>query len=555
MELEIPEALAAALQAAVGTQSPLGMQLGAQGAGSGTRVVSSCHFDGHSLTLLYQMGRASGARDLVFQLLALDNLNGEALVRPIPSLELLVPAVIEWLARDLIDGWLYQRGKDGVLLAWLVHSVRLVKPTDGASYVIVGLLANTLQAAWREPPSDPRLRFTGMTWGLSFHAEDLPGRTLAGLFADHGFYKECPEFRREYEAQVERFMRLQPKFGAQFTVGDSAWVAGEGPRAGLERIRLPAGTAARCVNDEELLQRRFDLAADPHYWRECGIASGFDRIPQHGYLHLFHLDWHRGIWAHVQHLQEYAYQPALRERLVLPQAHRDLIDILTADRNFLVEDVVPGKSGGTTILCRGAPGLGKTLTAEVYAEVVGKPLYRVHSGQLGVTAGSVEATLSRILQRAARWDCVLLLDEADVYIRRRDNDLQHNAIVAEFLRTLEYFSGLLFMTTNRADDIDEAILSRCIAVVDYRPPGPDDARRLWSTLAAQLGIELPPALVEQLVTDYAGASGRDIKELLKLTGKYCRHRALPPSVETFAQCALFRGIARAPQGAPAEAGR
>ncbi len=229
---------------------------------------------------------------------------------------------------------------------------------------------------------------------------------------------------------------------------------------------------------------------------------------------------------------------------MLPQAHRDLIDILTADRNFLVQDVVPGKSGGTTILCKGAPGLGKTLTAEVYAEVVGKPLYRVHSGQLGVTASSVEASLTAILQRAARWDCVLLLDEADVYIRRRDNDLQHNAIVAEFLRTLEYFSGLLFMTTNRVGDIDEAILSRCIAIIDYQAPGPADAQRLWSTLASQLGIELTPELSGQLVADYAGASGRDIKELLKLTSKYCRRRGEPLSAAAFAQCAVFRGLER-----------
>lgn len=547
MELEIPETLASALHALVGDQSPLGQQLGAQGAASGTRVVSSRHFDGDSLTLLYQLGRNSGARDLVFQLLALDNLNGETLLRPIPSLELMVPAIVEWLSRDLIDGWLYQRGRDGVLLAWLVHSVRLVKPADSNPYVVVGLLANTVHAAGREPPTDPRLRFSCMTWGLSFYAEALAGRTVAGLFADQGFHKECAEFKREYEEQLARFTRLQPKFGAQFVATGSAWSTG-GPRDELALHRLPAGAAVRCVNDEQLLQRRFDLWADAGWWRDNGVARGFDRIPQHGYLHLFHLEWHRNVWVHAQHVEEYAYRPALRDRLVLPQAQRDLIDILTSDRSFLVDDVVPGKSGGTTILCMGAPGLGKTLTAEVYAEIVGKPLYRVHSGQLGVTASSVEANLTKILQRAQRWDCVLLLDEADVYIRRRDNDLQHNAIVAEFLRTLEYFNGLLFMTTNRVGDIDEAILSRCIAVIEYLPPGPADARRLWLTLAAQFGVELGEGLVDRLLADYPGASGRDIKELLKLTSKYCRSKGIALSADAFALCAVFRGIVRKAAG-------
>lgn len=541
MELEIPSSVAVTLRSMLGAQPDLCAHLGAGGAG--TRMVASEHFDGPSLNLLYQVGRAAGERNLVFQLLALDNLNGETLLRPIPSLELLVPALIEWLARDAIDGWLYQRGKDGTLLAWLVHTVRLVKPADGAAYVVVGLLANTLPAAAREQPGDPRLRFTGMTWGLSFYAEQLPGRTVAGLFADQGFFKECAEFKHEYETQLARFLQLQPRFGAQFLVSDTVWRLGEGPRGAPKCVRLAAAATARCVNDEALVDRRFDLAADPHYWRDSGIAAGFDRIPQHCYLHLFHLDWHRNVWVHVQNVREYEYQPALRGQLVLPQAHADLIDILTADRNFLVEDVVRGKSGGTTILCKGAPGLGKTLTAEVYAEVVGKPLYRVHSGQLGVTASSVEANLSQILQRAARWDCVLLLDEADVYIRRRGNDLEHNAIVAEFLRTLEYFTGLLFMTTNRADDIDDAILSRCIAIICYETPRVGDARRLWTTLATQLGAALPDGLIDALVADYPGASGRDIKELLKLTAKYCRRQGEPLSRAAFAHCAAFRGLA------------
>jgi hypothetical protein len=545
LELEIPEVLLGSLLAMEGPQSVLSRHLGEQEAGRGTRVVSSRHLDAAALNTLYQLGKAAGERGLVFQLLALDNLSCEPQARPIPSLEMLVPALVTWLARDLIDGWLYKRGKDGVLLPWLVHSVRHVQPADGVSYVVVGLLANTMQAASQETPTDPRLRFAGMTYGVSFYPEDLPGRTLAGLFADQGFFKECPEFKREHEAHAKHFTELQPKYGAQFTAQGYIHMLSEGARPALACVRLPPGAEARCVNDEELLGRRFDLAADPKYWRDSGVATGFDRIPMHGYLHLFHLDLHRHMWVHVQHLQEYQYRPELRDKLVLPQAHRDLVDILTADRNFLVEDVVPGKSGGTTILCKGAPGLGKTLTAEVYAEVVGKPLYRVHSGQLGVTASSVERSLSQILQRAARWDCVLLLDEADVYIRRRGNDLEHNAIVAEFLRTLEYFTGLLFMTTNRVADIDDAILSRCVAVIAFETPTPQDAARLWATLAGQLGAELPEGLVQRLVAAYPAASGREIKQLLKLTTKYCRNKDMALSEQAFAQCAVFRGIGAA----------
>ena len=55
-----------------------------------------------------------------------------------------------------------------------------------------------------------------------------------------------------------------------------------------------------------------------------------------------------------------------------------------------------------------------------------------------------------------------------MYIKRRDDNIAANAVVGVFLRVLEYFNGLLFLTTNRIDDIDEAIISRCIAMVRYR---------------------------------------------------------------------------------------
>ena len=544
MEFEIPESLASALLGMINEESPLARRLSEHGLSRGKRVVPSRLFDATSLNTLYGLCRAVNERELMFQMMALDNIHTAPAARKIPSLELLIPGLIAWLSRDMIDGWVYKLGKDGVLLPWLVHSMRHVQPADGAAYVIIGLLANTLQAAGREPVTDPRLRRTGMTYGISFYADDIVDRTIPELMTGDGFFKECAEFKNEYETHAKRFMQMQPKFGAQFTVSGTAWMPSEGPRPQLECTRLQAGTSARCVNDEELLQRHFDTTADATFWRESGISEGFERVPLHCYLHLFHLNYHRNLWVHVQNVKAYRYKPELRDKLVLPQANRDLIDILTADRNFLMEDIVEGKSGGTTILCKGAPGLGKTLTAEVYAEVVGKPLYRVHSGQLGVTASSVEANLSKILRRAARWDSVLLLDEADVYIRRRDNDLQHNAIVAEFLRTLEYFNGLLFMTTNRVADIDDAVLSRCIAIIQFETPTQVQATQLWKSLAQQFHTELPDELVERLTLTYAAASGRDIKELLKLTIKFCKGRKLPLSEEAFAQCAAFRSIGK-----------
>jgi len=379
-----------------------------------------------------------------------------------------------------------------------------------------------------------------MTTSIIVTRDEIVDRTIPQLLADFGFFKECAEFRQEYERHAQLFMRYQRSFGAQYIATGSALTV-EG-KSTVTLARLGDGVAARCINDEERLERRFEVTCDAEFWRRAGVATGFEKMPLHSYVHLFHLEWHRNIWVHVQHLSEYQYRPDVREKLVLPDHHRDLIDILTSHMDVLVQDFVPGKSGGTTILCQGAPGLGKTLTAEVYAEVVGKPLYRVHSGQLGTTAASVGASLMEILRRAMRWNAVLLLDEADVYIRRRDNDLEHNAIVAEFLRTLEYFSGLLFMTTNRTGDVDDAILSRCIATIQYETPGREDAARLWRLQADQCGATLDDELVDVLTAAYPKASGRDIKELMKLATRYGKAKQTALSEDVFRLCAQFRAI-------------
>ncbi|KAF0135514.1 MAG: AAA ATPase, partial [Methylocystaceae bacterium] len=220
----------------------------------------------------------------------------------------------------------------------------------------------------------------------------------------------------------------------------------------------------------------------------------------------------------------------------------DLIDILTAEMDVLMDDIVQGKSGGTTVLCAGPPGVGKTLTAEVYSEIIQRPLYRVHSGQLGLNVGTMETALKEILTRAQRWGAVMLIDEADVYIERRDDNIAMNAVVGVFLRVLEYFNGLLFLTTNRVDDIDEAIVSRCIALIKYNPPDADAKRRIWRVMTEQFALKVDDALIDDLVEIFPAATGRDIKGLAKLTAKFCHQKNVPPSVAVFRRCAIFRGL-------------
>ncbi|KAI0112503.1 hypothetical protein GGR51DRAFT_507326 [Nemania sp. FL0031] len=132
------------------------------------------------------------------------------------------------------------------------------------------------------------------------------------------------------------------------------------------------------------------------------------------------------------------------------------------------QDLVRGKGRGLVILLHGAPGVGKTATAEAVALWHRKPLFVITCGDLGFTPQGVESSLGEIFRLAHLWGCILLLDEADVFLSQREtNALERNALVSVFLRVLEYYNGILFLTTNRVGTLDEAFKSRVHLSLHY----------------------------------------------------------------------------------------
>ena len=91
-------------------------------------------------------------------------------------------------------------------------------------------------------------------------------------------------------------------------------------------------------------------------------------------------------------------------------------------------------------------------------------------------------------------------------------------------------------------DIDEAIVSRCIALIRYHAPDEAARARIWGVMAEQFGLGLDQAMIAELAVRYPQASGRDIKGLTKLVAKFCQHKSLLPSLDVFARCAMFRAL-------------
>jgi hypothetical protein len=76
-------------------------------------------------------------------------------------------------------------------------------------------------------------------------------------------------------------------------------------------------------------------------------------------------------------------------------------------------ELVRGKGKGLIILLHGAPGVGKTSTAECVADMTERPLFPVTCGDIGETAMDVQKNLDSSFQLAHKWGYVLLLDEAE----------------------------------------------------------------------------------------------------------------------------------------------
>lgn len=177
------------------------------------------------------------------------------------------------------------------------------------------------------------------------------------------------------------------------------------------------------------------------------------------------------------------------QSLVIDHKAGDLIQALVSNQLAAEKgtDLITGKGNGLILLLHGGPGTGKTLTAESVAEMAEKPLYRVTCGDVGTKAEEVEKYLESVLHLGQTWDCVVLLDEADVFLEQRSlADLQRNALVSVFLRILEYHTGILILTSNRVGTFDEAFKSRIQLALHYPLLGPTQRLRIWSNFINRL---------------------------------------------------------------------
>jgi len=209
------------------------------------------------------------------------------------------------------------------------------------------------------------------------------------------------------------------------------------------------------------------------------------------------------------------------ESLVLDQGEKDLMLALVERERFEqgkpFNDFIDGKGQGMIMLLCGPPGVGKTLTAETVAEHLRRPLYRLGAGDLGIDARQVDQCLSKALKLCADFGAVLLIDEADVFMEARStNNLRRNELVSVFLRLLEYYNGIMILTTNRMRSIDKAFESRIDVTLSYSPLEIADRVQVWNNFLATLNDEDADINDSDIINLAAlDFNGRQIKSAIK----------------------------------------
>ncbi|GAB1314481.1 hypothetical protein MFIFM68171_04691 [Madurella fahalii] len=241
----------------------------------------------------------------------------------------------------------------------------------------------------------------------------------------------------------------------------------------------------------------------------------------------------------VSRITEIEWNTSVWDSLVLPDASKRLVRTLVkshVSHNSSFDDFVRGKGRGLVGLLAGPPGVGKTLTAEAVAETVQRPLYMLSSGELGSDPDSIDQRLQRVFRLAQTWKAVLLLDEADVFMAKRtDANLTRNAIVSIFLRQLEYYQGILILTTNRVEKIDDAFRSRIHFQLSF--PELDSAARkaIWHGFLGNTiknggaAIDLDELAVDRLAK--MKMNGRQIKNVMKMSQLFAADENRPLVLE------------------------
>jgi hypothetical protein len=233
----------------------------------------------------------------------------------------------------------------------------------------------------------------------------------------------------------------------------------------------------------------------------------------------------------VDGLEEIKFKEATFDRLVLPPAKKRMIKALVRHSSDSFRDSVSGKGEGSVFFLYGPPGVGKTLTAEAIGEMLRRPLYSVSVGQLGTTPAELETNLGEILDLCAKWDALILLHEADIFLEKcaSNGSLERNSMVSIMLRFIENFKGVMFLTANRVDSLDPAFKTHITLALRYKELDKLGRNQVWLNLldASGQGEAVEKGFINTLTLAENELNGSEIKKAIYLAMTVAKEDDVP----------------------------
>ena len=184
------------------------------------------------------------------------------------------------------------------------------------------------------------------------------------------------------------------------------------------------------------------------------------------------------------------------------------------------------KQGRSVILnFYGAPGTGKTLTAEAFAGSLSQPIIKLGIAELeSKFMGETSKNIQAVFKAATEASAVLFFDEADTLLGKRlssvtqgiDNEV--NAMRSTLLIELERFSGIAIFATNFAKNYDEAFRSRISHHIHFDLPDLEARKKFWAKmLVDQIPLlESKDEFIQTVSDSSDGFSGREIRTCMRL---------------------------------------
>lgn len=265
------------------------------------------------------------------------------------------------------------------------------------------------------------------------------------------------------------------------------------------------------IKERVIIEPSLEYEDDSVRSREVNI-SNYVKLP---FVRIFSFIQKEYAFVDVNNLEDYFYDNEAHNRIFLPSNIKKLMTTVFASPvESLVGDIVDNKHGGMIILAYGNPGVGKTSTAEVYSEMQQMPLYPIEVAELGTSADNIEKNLNIIFRRVENWNAIVLFDEIDVFLAKREKeDLNRTAIVGVFLRLMDYFKGVMFLTSNRPEVLDYAISSRITLKVKYPDLDQHTRKKIWEEKLKRANIRVNGTLSK---VHEIKLNGREIRNMTRL---------------------------------------